>query len=84
MGCRISRWQERKQKRGERCRVLVCGGRKIIECVSHEWWKQLPLPKARLSDVCGKGCTEEEIVVQADVGPPVGQTASRRRGRRRR
>lgn len=78
MGCRISRWQERK--RGERCRLLICGGRKIYECLSHDWWKAIPLPRGtRPSDVCGKGCTEEEIVVKADGGPRVGEARIPRR-----
>jgi hypothetical protein len=81
MRCRVSRWK--KTSRGL-CRIFVCGGRKVVECVSHGWWKDNPLPRgARASVACGKNCKEETIVVKTSRKQK-GYLASdsvRRRGR---
>lgn len=62
MRCRLSGWVKRPG--GQRCRALTCSGRKLAEYVSHEWWKEMTIPRGtRASDVCGRGCKEETIVV---------------------
>jgi hypothetical protein len=62
MRCSLSRWVERKK--GWRCRVLTCPGRKISECVQHEWWKESSFPDAatRPSVVCRKDTCKEAVL----------------------
>ena len=81
MRCRVSRW---KKTRKGLCRAFVCGGHEVVECVSHGWWKELPLPRGtRASVACGKNCREETIVVKTSKkqkGYMTDDSKSRRRG----
>lgn len=61
MQCRISDW---KRNGKVRCRTVRCPRRRIEECVEDDWWEALPLPSStKASTVCGRGCTEETVVV---------------------